>query len=65
MIKKCLLKFDSVLQIVQSQLRDIGEILVQNHVLLHVPTQINMVMFLIIVNAILVMRTVIRAQEQR
>ena len=65
MIKKCLLKFDSVLQIVQSQLRDIGEILVQNHVLLHVPTQINMVMFLIIVNAIFVMRTVIRAQEQR
>ena len=54
----------SVSRIVQVLLRDIGEILASNLVLLPVLTQTNMVMFLIIVNAIRAMLTVIPAQDR-
>ena len=52
-------------QIVQVLLQDIGEILASNLVLLPALTQTNMVMFLIIVNAIRVILTVKHAQDQR
>ena len=51
-------------QIVQVLLQDIGEILASNLVLLPALTQTNMVMFLIIVNAIRAMLTVIPAQDR-